>query len=221
MLLIMVCLGLAAAPGTAAERPTLLVLGDSLSAAHGIPLEAGWVALLADRLERRDPPWKVVNASVGGETTRGGRSRLPALLQRHAPEVVILALGGNDGLRGIAPDEARDNLSALVRTAREAGARVLLVGIRVPPNLGPRYAERFHGIYHQLAESLDVPLVPFLLEGVALEADMMQPDGIHPTARAQPVMLDHVWPMLEPLLETTDASPAGGGSQPQPRSANR
>ncbi|WP_090483597.1 arylesterase [Ectothiorhodospira mobilis] len=207
MLLIMACLALpilAIAPVMAMDRPTLLVLGDSLSAAHGIPLEAGWVALLADRLERRDPPWRVVNASAGGETTRGGLSRLPALLQRHEPQVVVLALGGNDGLRGISPDEARDNLEALVGTARKAGARVLLVGIRVPPNLGRRYAERFHGIYHQLAESQDVPLVPFLLEGVALEAGMMQPDGIHPTARAQARMLDTVWPELEPLLDAQD-----------------
>ncbi|MFP4245287.1 MAG: arylesterase [Ectothiorhodospira sp.] len=204
VLFVLIGPGLAVPPAPAADRPTLLVLGDSLSAAHGIPLEAGWVALLADRLERRDPPWKVVNASVGGETTRGGLSRLPGLLERHAPEVVILALGGNDGLRGIAPDEARDNLSALVRTARDAGARVLLVGIRVPPNLGRRYAERFHGIYHELAGSLDVALVPFLLEDVALDEALMQPDGIHPRARAQPRMLDTVWPALEPLLEARD-----------------
>lgn len=188
----------------AADRPTLLVLGDSLSAAHGIPLESGWVALLTDRLERRDPPWQVVNASIGGETTRGGLSRLPALLQRHDPEVVLLALGGNDGLRGISPEEARENLASLVHTARKAGARVLLVGIRVPPNLGRRYAERFHGIYHQLADALNLPLVPFLLEGVALEEDLMQPDGIHPTAQAQPRMLDTVWPTLKPLLEAAD-----------------
>ncbi|MCG5512921.1 arylesterase [Ectothiorhodospira shaposhnikovii] len=195
--LCLLCLPAAAA----AERPALLIMGDSLSAAWGIPVEQGWVALLERRLEESGQAWTVVNASISGETSRGGLTRLPRALERHQPELVIISLGGNDGLRGIALGEIRENLSRMIRLSRDSGAEVLLVGMQVPPNLGRHFTERFHRIYHELAEEYQVPLVPFLLEGVALEPDLMQADGIHPTAEAQPIMLDTVWTVLEAVLE--------------------
>lgn len=200
MLLCLLCL-----PATAAaERPALLIMGDSLSAAWGIPVEQGWVALLERRLEENGHAWTVVNASISGETSRGGLTRLPRALERYQPELVIISLGGNDGLRGIALGEIRENLSRMIRLSRDSGARVLLVGIQVPPNLGRHFTERFHRIYHELAAEYQVPLVPFLLEGVALEPDLMQADGIHPTAEAQPIMLDTVWKVLEAVLAQGD-----------------
>ncbi|RTR07160.1 arylesterase [Halomonas nitroreducens] len=192
--LLLVVLG---APVQAAERPVLLVMGDSLSAAYGIERQAGWVQLLAARLEGEA---RVVNASISGETTRGGATRLPALLRQHAPEIVLLELGGNDGLRGLPPAQMRANLAAMIEASRAAGAEVLLLGIDIPPNYGPAYREAFTGVYRGLADRYGVPLVPFLLQGVALEQELMQADGIHPTAEAQPVMLDNVWPALAPLL---------------------
>lgn len=183
------------------ERPTLLVMGDSLSAAYGMPTDQGWVALLETRLDEQGRDFRVLNASISGETTRGGLTRLPRLLERHEPEWVILSLGGNDGLRRIPLDEMSRNLREMIDLSQDAGAQVLLVGIQVPPNLGRHFAERFHQIYHDLAAEHDLPLVPFLLEGVALEEGMMQSDGIHPTTRAQPVMLDTVWKVLGPELD--------------------
>jgi acyl-CoA thioesterase-1 len=190
-----------------APQPTLLVLGDSISAAYGIQREAGWVQRLEQRLSEREPGWKVVNASVSGETTGGGLARLPAALEAHDPDVVVIELGGNDGLRGYPLQRIRANLERMVGLARDAGAAVLLVGMQIPPNYGPPYAQGFAALFAQVAESHDVPLVPFLLERVALEHGLMQEDGIHPTAEAQPLLLDTVWPHLEPLLQ-----PAGGGS---------
>ncbi len=180
---------------------TLLVLGDSLSAAWGIEAEQGWVARLQERLNARHPGWTVINAAVSGDTTRTALNRLPPLLQRHRPAVVIVQLGGNDGLRGIPLEEMADNLAAIIRHARKGGARVLLVGVRLPPNYGPWYTRRFAQVYHRLAEEYGVPLVPRLLESVADDVRNMQDDGIHPRAEAQARMLDNVWPVLEPLLK--------------------
>ena len=185
----------------AADRPVILVLGDSLSAGYGIPVEQGWVARLQKRLDAEGYGYTVVNASVSGETTVGGLERLPRALAKHAPAVVIIELGGNDGLRGLPVAELRANLEALVATSRKAGAEALLAAIRMPPNYGPQYTERFYAVYESLARERKVPWVPFFLEGVALREDLFQDDGIHPDLEAQPILLDNVWPVLEPLLK--------------------
>jgi acyl-CoA thioesterase-1 len=184
----------------AATPPRILVFGDSLSAAYGIELEAGWVARLQRRLRDAGRPHAVVNASLSGETTAGGRARLPALLAEGPFELVILELGGNDGLRGLSLAQTEDNLRIMIQAARGAGAEVLLLGMRLPPNYGSTYTEGFARIYARLAEELAVPLVPFLLDGVATDVALMQPDRIHPRAEAQPRLLDNVWPALVPLL---------------------
>ncbi|WP_048308512.1 arylesterase [Halomonas sp. PR-M31] len=180
-----------------AANTTLLVMGDSLSAAYGIERQAGWVSLLSQRL---GDEVKVVNASISGETTSGGVSRLHELLRQHGPDIVLIELGGNDGLRGLPPKQMRHNLSTMIEASKKIDAKVLLVGIEIPPNYGQAYTQAFKTVYHDLAEQYDVPLVPFLLEGIALEDDLMQDDGIHPTAEAQPRMLENVWPKLEALL---------------------
>ncbi|MEN8175630.1 MAG: arylesterase [Pseudomonadota bacterium] len=179
----------------------ILVVGDSLSAAYGLPAGQGWVSLLARRLAEHQPPWRVVNASVTGDTSRGGLARLPAVLERESPDIVILELGGNDGLRGINPKVMAANLEAMIRQSRATGARVLLVGVRLPANYGPAFVDAFHQVYYEVAEARSVPLVPFLLEGVALEPHLMQADGIHPNGKAQVRLLENVWPVLESLLE--------------------
>lgn len=178
----------------------MLVLGDSLSAAHGIAGGSGWVNLLEQRISDREPPWEVHNASVGGETTAGGRTRLPELLEQLQPDLVIVELGGNDGLRGLSLRAMRENLGAMLQAIEMAGASALLVGIEIPPNYGPVYTERFRAVFHDLASHHDVALLPFLLEGVALDPGMMLDDGIHPSAAAQPRILENVWAVLEPLL---------------------
>lgn len=183
-----------------AAANSLLVLGDSLSAGYGLAPDEGWVALLAQRLEQRGESWRVINASISGDTTAGGRARLPAALARHQPDVLILELGANDGLRGLSLDAMKDNLDAMIAQVRATGARVLLIGMRMPPNYGPRYTERFATIYAELAAEHGIPLVPFLLERVALDAGLMLDDNLHPNARAQTLLLDTVWPALEPLL---------------------
>ncbi len=185
-------------------------MGDSISAAYGIEAEQGWVQLLADRLDDVGVDVSVVNASVSGETTGGGVVRLPGSLERHSPELVIIELGGNDGLRGYPIARIRDNLTRMVSMAREAGADVLLIGMFVPPNYGERYMNGFHENFHRVAAEFDAALVPFLLDGVATDAALMQEDGIHPTAEAQPLLLDNVWPTLAPLLglESSAASAA-------------
>ncbi len=188
------------APATAA--PTLLVWGDSLSAAYGIPRERGWVALLRGRLKTRGI--QVVNASISGETTLGGLSRLPDALKRVEPDIVILELGANDGLRGLPLKQMKANLSAMIELARTAGARVLLVGMRLPPNYGPAYTRRFSALYSEIAEREKIPLLPFLLDGVADDFDRMQADGLHPTAAAQPRLLENVWHALGALLDDTE-----------------
>jgi acyl-CoA thioesterase-1 len=184
-----------------AEVPVVLVLGDSLSAAYAIPVETGWVALLEERLSQAGRA-RVVNASISGETTAGGLSRLPALLAEHAPTVVAIELGANDGLRGLPIAQIRDNLERLVELAQDASARVLLLGIELPVNFGPRYRDQLRAVYADLAQARDTALVPFLLEGVALQPELILDDGLHPNASAQPRILDNVWPVLAPLLET-------------------
>lgn len=188
------------APWPALAAPALLVLGDSLSAAFGIDTRSGWVSLLAERLAARGLDLRVVNASISGDTTAGGLARLPPLLAEHRPRVVVIELGGNDGLRGLPLPVVRGNLENLIRASRDAGARVLLLGMRIPPNYGPRYTEAFHALYADLAQRYEVPLVPFFLDGVAAQPGLIQDDGIHPRAEAQPRLLDNVWPALEPLL---------------------
>jgi acyl-CoA thioesterase-1 len=205
--LVVACLCLALA-GPASAR--VLVLGDSLSAAYGIPAQSGWVRLLEERLQTVGPELEVVNASISGDTSRGGLARLPAALARHQPDVVIIELGGNDGLRGLSLRRLRGNLEQMIELSRQAGALPLLVGIKLPANYGRTFAERFHAVFEEVATTQGVPLVPFLLEGVALDPSLMQADGIHPTADAQPIMLENVWPVLAPLLDRTPAAtPAG------------
>jgi acyl-CoA thioesterase-1 len=184
----------------AAAARTALVFGDSLSAAYGLSPNEGWVSLLAERARRAGLDWRVVNASVSGETTAGGLRRLPEDLKRHKPDLVVIALGANDALRGQPVEGIRANLERMVRLARDARAEPVLVGIMIPPNYGIEYAERFRDTYPRLASRMKVALVPFLLEGVADKAEFFQPDQLHPTAAAQPVILDNVWRTLEPLL---------------------
>ncbi|WP_280563376.1 arylesterase [Chromohalobacter sp. 48-RD10] len=180
-----------------ARADTLLVVGDSLSAAHGIERDAGWVNLLRQRL---DSQHQVINASISGDTTSSGAARLPELLERHAPDVVLLELGGNDGLRGLSPQQMKLNLRDMIEKSQAADARVLLLGIEIPPNYGASYTDAFRGVFRQLSEEYALPLVPFILDGIALQDTMMQDDGIHPTAEAQPTILDNVWPELKVLL---------------------
>jgi acyl-CoA thioesterase-1 len=189
---------LAAAPAFGAR--TLLVFGDSLSAAYGLATREGWVALLGERIARDRLDWRVVNASVSGETTAGGLRRLPGDLERHRPSLVVIALGANDGLRGQPVAAARANLEEMIRLARAARAEPVLVGLMIPPNYGIDYAREFRELYPQLARKSRVPLVPFLLDGIADRRELFLPDQLHPSAEAQPLILDNVWPTLEPLL---------------------
>ena len=192
-------------PAMAVGAPVIVVLGDSLSAGYGIDPAEGWVALMGERLSAAGRPEQVVNASISGDTTRGARARLGDILTRQAPELVVVELGGNDGLRGIALPEMRANLEAIVRDSRAAGARVLLLGVRLPPNYGPAYTRAFEAVYREVAEALKVQLVPHLLEGVAGDPALMQEDGIHPKAMAQERLVENVWPLLEPLLSPARA----------------
>lgn len=179
---------------------TVLVVGDSISAAFGLETSQGWVQLLQQRLDTQAQDHRVVNASISGDTSAGGLARLPTLLEEHEPEVVILELGGNDGLRGQSPAQLKQNLAAMVDRSRQAGAKVLLLGMRLPPNLGQRYTTAFARAFDSLAEEQALPYVPFFLEGVGGVEGMMQADRIHPAAGAQQRLLDNVWPVLEPLL---------------------
>ncbi len=185
---------------TPAQSPTILVFGDSISAGYGLPrVEQGWVALLQAKLKQQGYGYEVVNASVSGETTAGGLARLPRALDLHHPAIVILELGGNDGLRALSLAQMRGNLARMIDLAAAAGARVLLLGMRIPPNYGPEYTAQFAAVYTDLAREKRVPLVPFLLQDIALTPALMQADGIHPDAAGQPRLLDNVWPALAPL----------------------
>ena len=179
---------------------TVLVLGDSLSAEYGLARGTGWVALMEKRLAKEMAEVKVVNASISGETTSGGKSRLPALLAQHRPSIVVIELGGNDGLRGLPLTSTENNLRAMVAASHTDKVRVVLVGMQLPPNYGREYASRFSGIYAKVAQDSKAALVPFLLEGVADKEQLFQPDRIHPTAAAQSTMLENVWQRLKPLL---------------------
>jgi acyl-CoA thioesterase I len=186
----------------AVERePVVLVVGDSLSAGYGVAVDATWVALLQKRLAAQGYGYRVVNASISGDTTGGARARLPRALDLHKPAVVILELGGNDGLRGLPLRQVRENFEFLIDRARAAGAQVVLVGMRMPPNYGAAYADAFHALYGELASQYGAPLVGFFLDGVALDDKLMQADGIHPTAAAQPRLLDNLWPALQKVLK--------------------
>ena len=196
---LLLALWLAGAAGAAAAK-TVLVLGDSLSAGYGIESAQSWPALLQRRLHSRDPDLSVVNISISGETTAGGLSRLPTALQRHRPQWVIIALGANDGLRGLSLATMRANLSAMIADDRRAGARTLLVGMMLPPNYGSEYGRAFAGAFADVARREKVAFVPFLLAGFADRREAFQPDGLHPTAAYQPAMLDNIWPALDGLL---------------------
>lgn len=214
-------------PAAHAAPQTLLIFGDSLSTGYGLTRGTGWVDLLAQRVERNNYPWRVVNASISGETTAGGATRLPTVLRQHRPAIVIIELGGNDGLRGLPIDAMRSNLDRMIKTATRAGARPILVGMRLPPNYGIQYTTKFHDTFRTLAQRYGIVLVPFLLERVAARADLFQLDMIHPTAPAQPLVLEEVWAYLEPLLRaqkraaTPKTDRVGPGKRAAPRSPAR
>ncbi len=184
----------------AADEAAILILGDSLSAAYGMEISESWPSLLQQRLTEDGHAYRVFNSSITGETTEGGLTRLPRLLEKHRPAVVIVELGGNDGLRGLPLEVTRSNLQDMIRQSQAVGASVILAEMRIPPNYGRTYTERFNGTYTELAEAHGAVLLPFLLQDIALEPGLMLPDGIHPTASAQPLILDQVWVVLEPLL---------------------
>jgi acyl-CoA thioesterase-1 len=192
-------LAMAAAAATAAPR-TIVVLGDSLSAGYGIKVQEGWVTLLGKRLASEGYGYSVVNASVSGETTQGGLARLPRVLESHKPAIVIVELGANDGLRGLPLTASRENLRQIVERARAAKARVLLLGMVIPPNYGARYGQEFREMFAALSARYPIAFVPFFLDKVALRPDLMQADGLHPNALGQPQLLENLWPKLKPLL---------------------
>ena len=196
LLLVMPATGHVAAVST----PTIMVLGDSLSAAYGIEQSAGWVNLLQQRLAERGYRYQVANVSISGETTRGGLARLAQALKTHHPNIVIVELGANDGLRGLLLGEMQANLDTIITQSRRNNAEVLLVGMHLPPNYGPSYIKKFHQTYVDLAARYRIPLAPFLLDGVATDAALMQRDGLHPTAAAQPRVLENVWRHLQGML---------------------
>ena len=190
----------------ASAAPTILVLGDTVSAGYGLESQQGWVSLLQSKLTAQGYGYRVINASVSGETTTGGAARLPRALELHRPKIVIIELGGNDGLRGLPLSTSRNNLQRMIELSRDSGAKILLLGMKIPPNYGPRYAEGFEKVFRELASRYQLAFEPFFLEKIALEPEMMQADGLHPTAKAQPIMLDTVWPALVPLLKTRRAN---------------
>ena len=190
-----------AATAKAQKKPTILVLGDSLSAGYNIDVEQGWIELLNQKLQQEGYPHSVINGSISGDTTTQGLLRLPTLLEQHEPEIVIIELGGNDALRGTAPNAIKRNLGKLIDTSKRSGAEVLLLGIQIPPNYGQRYAQAFFDNYAQLANEKKVKLVPFFLENVGGNDELMQDDGIHPNAKAQSILLDNIWPQLETQIK--------------------
>jgi acyl-CoA thioesterase-1 len=191
---------LVSGPARAGETGTILLIGDSLSAAYGIPADAGWVALLQQRLDSEQYPFRLVNASISGDTTAAALARLPRALETYQPSIVILQLGGNDGLRGLSLAELKQNLAAMIDMAASREASSLLLGVHLPPNYGRQYTERFHSIYHELAEETGTPLVASLVDGIGTRTELMQADGIHPNRQAQPLIAERVWLELEPML---------------------
>ena len=194
-----------------APAQIILVVGDSISAAYGIPVEDGWVSLLQRRLDAGGYAYRIVNASISGDTTANARSRLPQALASHEPAVVLLELGGNDGLRGLSLTEMKSNLAAMITSSQEAESQVLLIGVQLPPNYGPLYTERFQSVFHELASEQNLALLPSLVDGIGTEQNLMQQDGIHPNAAAQPLIVDRVWKELVPLLDKT--APADSGKR--------
>lgn len=195
-------LGLVAwAPAANAENPKILIVGDSLSAAYGIPQQQGWAALLQKKLQLKSYRYDVVNASMSGETTSGGASRINTALQKIKPTIVVLELGANDGLRGLPVNEMITNLSNIIRQSKQSGAKVLLIGMQIPPNYGPKYSEAFSQSYQRLSHEHKIPLVPFMLKNIAVQPDLIQQDGLHPNALAQPMILENIWPQLKLLLK--------------------
>jgi acyl-CoA thioesterase I len=182
------------------EAPTVLVFGDSLSAGYGIDVDQSWAALLQSRLKEQGYEHRVVNASISGDTTESGAARIAQAIETFAPAMIILELGGNDGLRGIPPDTMRGNLYKIIKTSADSGAAVVLLGIRIPPNYGQRYIAEFDDVFRQLANELEVPWIEFFMEGIALNEELMQDDGIHPNAAAQPLLLDNAWPIIQQAL---------------------
>ena len=180
----------------------MLVFGDSLSAGFGIEVDQSWTALLQSRLESQGYEHRVVNASISGETTEGGAARIESAMQNFEPDLIVLALGGNDGLRGFPPDRLQSNLEKIVVTAKGSGAAVVLLGIRIPLNYGPRYSQAFEDSFRNVAESQRIPWIEFFMEGVALNEELMQDDGIHPNAAAQPILLDNAWPVITEALDS-------------------
>ena len=197
-----------AAIGHAAEPPTVLVFGDSLSAGYGVDVDQTWVALLQARLESQGYEHRVINASISGETTQGGMTRIAPALENFHPELVSLELGGNDGLRGFPANVIKDNIRAMIDASRQHGATVVILGIKIPTNYGPRYRQSFENIYSELATEMDLYWIEFFMEGVALNEDLMQDDGIHPTTEAQPVLLDNAWPVIRKALSKHDGTQA-------------
>lgn len=183
------------------QPPVILVLGDSISAGYGMPADQGWVTLLQQRLKQQAYPYQVINASISGETTQGGLTRLPALLRQHQPALVLIELGGNDGLRGFPLNLLKHNLTQLIALSKASQAQPVLLGIQLPPSYGRRYTQAFARTFPDLAQEYQVPVMPFILEGIGEDSNKMQADGIHPTAQAQPLLLDNIWPVLQPLLK--------------------
>ena len=199
---------LVAAGAQASGQPTVLIFGDSLSAGYGIDVDRSWASLLQARLEQQGYEHRVVNASISGETTEGGATRIDSALEKFAPDLVILELGGNDGLRGFPPQRMRDNLEQIVSRARASGTAVVLLGIRIPTNYGQRYSQAFEAVFRDVAAEFDVQWIEFFMEGVALNDDLLQADRIHPTAEAQPILLDNAWPIISATLAAREN--AGG-----------
>jgi acyl-CoA thioesterase-1 len=198
-----------------ASANTILIVGDSLSAAYGMPVEQGWVSLLQQRLATDYNAYTIVNASISGDTTANALNRLPQALTRHQPAIVVLELGGNDGLRGLSTAEMKGNLAAMIQTVRQHEAEVLLIGVQLPPNYGPRFTQQFHAVYHELAQEYGLALVPSLVDGVGTRTDLMQADGIHPNSKAQPLIVTRVWQQLRPLIDaiqTQAPAPADTGA---------
>lgn len=186
---------------SAMAKPVIVVLGDSISAGYGIEVEGGWVALVQKKLTESNSKYKISNASISGDTSAGGLARIDSILTAQKPAILLLQLGANDGLRGLSPVEMKNNLAEIVRRAQKSGTKVILLGMKIPPNYGKRYVDMFYNVYPQLAKELNIPLVPFLLEDVALNKDLMQADGLHPNAKAQPILADKIEPYLFPILK--------------------